>query len=194
MLEGGQPGLIVGEDQLEGDCLVEDGQLGGRGNPFSFCELQPLSCLSQAAWDLSFWGEGGHGELFQLDVQGDGQPLLLQLDGDGRLCQLLVDEESQLCYLVKGGDQLCQLGEGDGLLQKMYACGLLVHLHFWILLGVPVVEGVLDLPWPDEDDGGQQRHRGQHQQVQGGLPHVHALVHFHIPSQVLLSNQQAAGY
>ena len=28
LLEGGQPGLLVGEEYLEGDCLVEDEQLG----------------------------------------------------------------------------------------------------------------------------------------------------------------------
>ena len=43
---------------MEGDCHVEDGQLVG--NPVFFCELKLWSCLFQAAWDLSFWGEGEH--------------------------------------------------------------------------------------------------------------------------------------
>ena len=38
LLEGVQPGLLVGDEQLEGDCLVDDGQL--RGNPvFSSCKI-----------------------------------------------------------------------------------------------------------------------------------------------------------
>ena len=47
LLEGESPGLLVGEDQLA-------------GNPVFFCDLQPLSCLVQAAWDLSFLGGGEH--------------------------------------------------------------------------------------------------------------------------------------
>ena len=58
LLEGGQPGLLVGDEQLEEDGLVEDGQLGGI--PVFFCELQPSSCLALAVWDISFWGGGEH--------------------------------------------------------------------------------------------------------------------------------------
>ena len=45
LLEGGQPGLLVGDEQLEEDGLVEDGQLGGI--PVFFCELQPSSNTEQ---------------------------------------------------------------------------------------------------------------------------------------------------
>ena len=75
LLEGGQPGLLVGDEQLEEDGLVEDGQLGGI--PVFFCELQPSSCLSQAVWDLSFWCGGEYGE--ERDGEGAGGFLELQL-------------------------------------------------------------------------------------------------------------------
>ena len=66
--------------------------------------------------------------------------------------------------------------EKGGQLQEVDGGGLLVHLLLWLLPGLHVFEGKLDLPWPDEDDDDQQ--------VQEVLPPLHAHVHLHIPSQV----------
>ena len=59
LLVGGLPGLFAGDDQLDRDYQVGDGQLGG--NPVFFLyELQPLLCHAQAVWGLSFWCGGEH--------------------------------------------------------------------------------------------------------------------------------------
>ena len=69
----------MGEEHLgkEGDCLVEDEELWGKGNQVFYCKLQLLSCLAQAVWDLSFWCGGEYGE--ERDGEGAGGFLELQL-------------------------------------------------------------------------------------------------------------------
>ena len=96
LLAGGQPGQLVGEDQLKGDYLIEE------ENPASFSELQHVQCEGLQGEEEKFGGNelgvSGPGFHFQLDVQGDGKPLQLQLGGEDQLCQL-VDEGGQLCHL-----------------------------------------------------------------------------------------------
>ena len=86
-------------------------------DPVFFCGLQTWPCLSQAAWDLSFWGEGEHGmdgqeaEVWSSHHHGEGVLGQVEeeqfgedeLDVEGRGHQLFLLDVHQQDGLLEGG-------------------------------------------------------------------------------------------